>query len=186
MRTLTIDRTKEWTAEDYLMLGETNMPCQLINGELVMSPAPSPYHQIVSSNIFDFLRGYSKEFGGLAFYAPVDLLIDKKNVFQPDIFYLSKEKKDFVTDNGIQGPPDLVIEIISPSNSYTDRYDKKDTYQKFGVIEYWIVDPANKTLEIYNGANWNKPSLYLAEEGRVTSTTLVQLQFDLKEVFKQS
>lgn len=89
------------------------------------------------------------------------------------------------TERGIEGAPDLVVEIISPSNSYTDRYEKKDAYQKAGVAEYWIVDPANQTLEVYSGAHWNKPSLYLAGEGTVHSQVLPSLSFDLKVVFSR-
>lgn len=183
MQTLTIDKTKEWTTEDYFMLGEISMPCQLINGELIMSPAPKPLHQIISSLLNDFLKKAARKEEGLVLYAPVDVVIDQKNVFQPDLLFLSKERKRHLTDRGIEGPPDLIVEILSPSNSYTDRYEKKDAYQHFGVLEYWLVDPANQTLEVYHGQNWQKPILYLAEEGQVSSQVLATLDFDLKEIF---
>lgn len=182
MQTLTIDRTKEWTVDDYLLLGEGNSPCQLIDGELIMSPAPNPLHQIVSRNLFRLLDKVTKERGEL-FYAPVDVFLDKKNVFQPDLLFLSKENREYLTEKGIIGPPDLIAEIISPSNSYTDRYEKKDAYQKFGVKEYWIVDPGNKTLEVYYTDNWNKPQLYLAGEGEVFSSVLSGLSFNLRKLF---
>ena len=111
------------------------------------------------------------------------LYIDDRNVFQPDLLYLSAEKRTFLTDRGIEGPPDLIVEIISPPNSYTDRYEKKNAYQRFGVKEYWIVDPANKTLEIYASENWNKPQLYLAGDGEVKSSVLTDISFDLSELF---
>jgi Uma2 family endonuclease len=185
MQTATIDRTKNWTLDDYLLLGEMNAPCQLINGELIISPSPAPLHQIVSSNINDILKGYAKGKGGIVFYAPMDLYIDKKNVFQPDLIYITKEKKQIITNRGIEGIPDLVVEIISPSNVFIDRNLKKKTYQKIGVGEYWIIDPANRTLEIYkkDQIDQDTPHLYLAEEGKVTSTVLAGLQFDLKEIF---
>lgn len=183
MQTLTIDRTKNWTAKDYALLGETNSPCQLIDGELIMSPAPNLFHQIVSRNLFRFFDKFAEGKGGEVFYAPIDLYIDLKNVFQPDLLYLSKSRTKFLTDKGVAGPPDIIVEIISPSNSYTDRYEKKDAYQKFGVKEYWIVDPANRTLEIYAGKTWKKPQHYLAGDGEVRSGILTGLQFDLKELF---
>lgn len=91
MQTATIDRTKVWTADDYMMLGEIKTPCQLINGELIMSPAHTPYHQKVLSNLNDLLRAIAKETGGEVYFAPVDLFVDTKNVFQPDLIYISKE-----------------------------------------------------------------------------------------------
>jgi Uma2 family endonuclease len=78
-----------------------------------------------------------------------------------------------------------VVEIISPSNIFTDRNIKKKIYQQIGVKEYWIVDPGNQTLEIYihDQADPETPHLYLAGEGAVTSTVLLKLSFDLKEIF---
>jgi Uma2 family endonuclease len=81
--------------------------------------------------------------------------------------------------------PDLVVEIISPSNIFSDRNTKKKVYQKIGIKEYWIVDPGNKTLEIYlhDQADPEVPHLYLAGEGKVTSTVLTALEFDLQQIF---
>lgn len=145
MNRLTIDKTKDWTVEDYLLLGEIKTPCQLINGELIMSPVPKPNHQKVSRRLFKLIDKATAGKGEL-FYAPVDLYIDNKNVFQPDLVYLSSKHTASLTERGIEGPVDLVVEIISPSNSYTDRNQKKKKYLEFGVSEYWIVDPANETI----------------------------------------
>ena len=185
MKTLTIDRSKEWTVDDFLKLEESNTPCELINGELVMSPAPTPFHQDVTSNLNDFLRAEAKKTGGKVYFAPIDLFIDHKNVFQPDLVFISAEKKNIITNRGIEGVPDLIIEIISPSNVFTDRNRKKKVYQKIGVREYWIVDPANHTLEIYkhDQPDADVPHLYLVKEGEVSSSVLVNLKFDLKDIF---
>ncbi|TXH25542.1 MAG: Uma2 family endonuclease [Cyclobacteriaceae bacterium] len=184
MQTVKIDRTKSWTVEDYLLLGEANTPCQLINGELIMSPSPSPYHQRISRMLFNKLYNASITVGEV-FYAPIDLYIDNKNVFQPDLVFILSKNQSIITERGIEGTPDLIIEIISPSNVFTDRNQKKVAYQKIGVNEYWIVDPANKTLEIYkhDQADQNTPTLYVAGEGEVTSSVLPNLKFDLKEIF---
>jgi len=185
MQTVIIDNTKEWTVEDYLSLEQTNKPCELINGELVMSPAPSLIHQIILSNLNDVLKSYAKQTDAFTLFSPVDVFFDTRNVFQPDLFFIKKENRSILSERGIEGAPDLVVEIISPSNSYKDRYEKKIAYQKFGVKEYWIIDPGNKTLEIYTSTQEDQdtPQLYLAEEGLVTSTVLPQLQFNLKEIF---
>jgi Uma2 family endonuclease len=183
MQTAIIDKSKNWTVEDYLLLGEMSTPCQLINGELIMSPAPKPSHQRVIRSLFKILDAFNPS--GEIFFSPIDLFINDKNVFQPDLLFLSKTNLSFVTQRGIEGPPDLIIEVISPSNIFIDRNTKKKIYLEFGVKEYWIVDPGNKTLEIYlhNQSNPDVPYLYLAEDGIVTSTVLIDLSFDLKEVF---
>lgn len=186
METARIDRTKEWTVEDYLRLEEMDTPCQLINGELIMSPSPTPYHQLVSGNLYDLFKAQAKKAGDVVFYSPVDLFVDNHNVLQPDLIYISNRNKNIVTNRGIEGIPDLVVEIISPSNIFTDRNIKKKTYQRIGVKEYWIVDPGNQTLEIYthNQADPETPFLYLAGEGKVTSTVISTLAFDLKVIFE--
>lgn len=181
MQILTRDDTKIWTVDDYLSMGELSTPCQLINGELIMSPSPTPYHQIVLGNLYDVFKKEVRQTNGLVLFAPVDLYVDKRNVLQSDLLFLSDRKH--LTKRGIEGPPDLIVEIISPSNSYTDRYEKKESYLKFGVREFWIVDPANKTLEIYYTTNWDKPQLYLAGDGLVVSNVLPGLSFDLKTIF---
>ena len=183
MNTLVIDKTKDWTVEDFLLLGEIKTPCQLINGKLITSPAPSPLYQRVSRKLFKLID--KATFGnGELFYAPIDLYINNKNVFQPDLVYLSDKNKEYLTTRGIEGPADLIVEIISPSNSYTDRNQKKNTYLAFGIREYWIVDPANETIEVYTPeAGSDVPIIYLVGSGIVKSTTLETVTFDLKEIF---
>lgn len=184
MQSAKIDRTKEWTVNDYLMLGEMNTPCELINGELIMSPSPATLHQRVSRNLFRVLDEYGKA-PGEVLYAPIDLYIDKRTVLQPDLTYISNSNKNIITLRGIEGPPDLVVEIISPSNMFYDRNTKKEKYLEFGVKEYWIVDPMHVTLEIYlcRQPDPELPYLSLTGEGKVTSTVLPSLQFDLKSIF---
>lgn len=105
MQTVTIDRTKVWTVDDYLLLGEIKTSCQLVNGELITSPAPTPYHQKVLSNLNDKFKAVARQTGGEVYFSPIDLFIDRKNVFQPDLLYLSKENLKFITTKGIEGDP---------------------------------------------------------------------------------
>lgn len=181
METLAIDKTKAWTLDDYFMLGEMSTPCQLINGELIMSPAPSPRHQRVLRALFLI---FNQQLPGETFFAPIDLVINRKNVFQPDLIYVSSRNKAVVTSRGIEGPVDIVVEIISPANSYTDRNQKKETYLKFGIGECWIVDPANESIEIYSGKGGSQvPILFLAGAGQVKSTVSRKLKFNLEDIF---
>jgi Uma2 family endonuclease len=185
MQTAIIDKSKDWTVAEFLQLEESNLPCELINGEVFMSPAPNLIHQVVSSNLNDVLKAYARETDGFAAYSPFDVYLDNKNVFQPDLLYLLKENRARLFEKGLRGAPDLAVEIISPSNSFRDRNQKKRLYEKFGVKEYWIIDPANRTIEIYDFGTSENPALYLAEEGEVTSGLLPGLTFKFEELFIQ-
>ena len=86
---------------------------------------------------------------GLVLYAPVDIVFSETNVLEPDILFISTKNSGIVGEKNISGAPDLLIEIISPSSGYYDMVKKKDLYEKFGVKEYWLVDPKKKWIEIY-------------------------------------
>ena len=180
MEVASIDRSKEWTINDYLQL-EEGLPTQLIDGKLIMSPIPTTKHQRTLKNLFLLIE---KMMQGETFFSPIDLYLGGKDVFQPDLVYVSASSKDIITDRGIEGVPELIAEIISPSNSFIDRNTKKKKYLKAGIQEYWIVDPANETLEIYTPEDEDNPRLYLARDGKVTSSISKTIHFDLEELFK--
>lgn len=182
MNTLIEDNGKSISYEEFLQI-EVEL-CQLINGNLYMTPAPNTQHQRAIRLIYDLSA--KKLAGGEFFFSPTDVFLDDKNIFQPDLLFLSKENKDLISNRGIEGAPDLIIEVLSPSNAYLDRNIKKDIYFEKGVKEYWIVDLANQTLEIYtlSQEDKRKPHLYLVKEGNVTSTIIPKLKFDIAEVFK--
>ncbi|MEJ7681203.1 MAG: Uma2 family endonuclease [Segetibacter sp.] len=122
--------------------------CQLINNALIMSPAPLMNHAIVQNEIFYALLHYSKKNKiGEVFCAPVDVYLNERNAFQPDIFFILNERKDIIKENGVYGDPDLIIEILSKGNKKTDLIKKKNVYEATGVKEYWVVDPETKWCE---------------------------------------
>jgi len=111
-----------------------------------MSPAPSIFHQKISKRIFQILyKNIENDQKGEVFYSPVDVYLDEENVFQPDLVVVLKDSKAKIEEKGIIGAPDVVIEVLSPSSAYHDLIEKKEVYQKYGVKEYWIVDPKRKT-----------------------------------------
>ena len=122
--------------------------CQLINDVIIMSPAPTTPHARVQRKIFSALNNYveAKKAGEL-FFAPVDVYLNKKNAFQPDIFYIGNDRKGIIKDKGIIGSPDLIVEILSKGNQKYDLNDKKAVYEQSGVQEYWVVDPETKWCE---------------------------------------
>lgn len=150
-----------------------------------MSPSPTFTHQVVLSNLNDHFKAYARSHGGVAMFSPVDVFLDRKNVFQPDMLYVKKENLGIISELGLNAAPDVAVEIILPSNSFKDRNQKRKLYQKFGVKEYWIIDPGNKTLEIYDFrlADVDTPTLYVAEEGEVVSKFLPGLAFRFQTLF---
>lgn len=121
--------------------------CQLINNQIIMSPAPSNEHQKIAAKLFNQLMNFvEKESLGEARFAPYDVYLGKRNVFQPDILFIANHHLSNIQNDGLHGAPDLIIEILSPSTAKYDLEEKKDMYEQYGVQEYWIVDPSNKQV----------------------------------------
>jgi len=131
--------------EVFQMLPEGTL-AELINGSIYMSPAPNPYHQRIVLNLSIVLSSYIKpDHRGEVFISPCDVYLDNhSNAVQPDIILVLSKKNAIVNKSGIHGIPDLLIEVLSPGNSEHDTITKKALYEKFGVQEYWIVNPDTK------------------------------------------
>lgn len=126
--------------EVYSLLPEGTR-CEVVENQLYMRPAPIRKHQRISGIIQSKLFAFVEENGlGEVYDAPTDVYIDEKNIFQPDIFFVSNKNRKALTYKGIEGAPDLVIEILSPSNSDHDSVRKKAVYERCGVKEFWIID----------------------------------------------
>jgi Uma2 family endonuclease len=136
--------------EVYKMLPEGTL-AEVINGQLYMSPAPNTNHQRVSGKIEFLLRSYVENHSlGEIFDAPYDVYLDEENnAVQPDIIFVSTQNSYIVKSHGIVGVPDLIVEFLSPSNNTHDLVTKKELYEKFGVKEYWIIDPSTKESIVY-------------------------------------
>jgi Uma2 family endonuclease len=121
---------------------------QLINNQIYMSPAPSTTHQSVLMEIADQLFNFAKKNKlGKVLPSPVDVYLNRKNAFQPDIIFIANDNMQHLKESGFYGAPDLVIEILSPATWHFDKGDKKDIYEQCGVKEYWMVDPIDKSTE---------------------------------------
>lgn len=121
---------------------------QLINNQIIMSPAPSNTHQKVLDKIYRELGNFvEKHRLGETRPAPFDVFLNRKNAYQPDIVFIANNHLPDLKESGFYGAPDLIIEILSPATEQNDRGIKKDVYQETGVKEYWIVDPSTKMAE---------------------------------------
>ena len=119
---------------------------ELLGGDLYVSPAPSPTHQDAVGELFVALRAYAAEHGGKAFVSPIDVVFSNIDAVQPDVVYIAPSRMSIVGEQNLQGAPTLVVEVLSPSSSTVDPNRKLKTYARFGVPEYWIVDPATLTI----------------------------------------
>lgn len=121
--------------------------CEVINNTLVMSPSPNDTHQKILGKIFTKLFAVVEErdLGELRM-APYDVHFDEENIFQPDIILISNENTHKIDERGFFGAPDVVIEILSPANKHYDKEEKKNVYEKFGVKEYFLIEPYKKQV----------------------------------------
>lgn len=171
---------KVWTYEDYLALNDDTV-FEIINGKAFMSPAPELFHQRWARKIFLAVeRHVGARKLGEVFFAPVDVVLDEKNVVQPDLVFVSTAKAGLLERRGIMGPPDLVVEIISPTSLRRDRYDKRELYSRFGVKEFWLADVANHSIETLALQKAGYELLSCAtEQGKIRSEVLPGFELDL-------
>lgn len=161
---------------------------ELIKGEIVRRSSPNTPHQRVSFRLAGrfFVYNEQKKIGQF-FTAPYDVYLDEANAgIQPDLLFVSNER-DFVIreNNGIVGSPDLVVEILSKGTMSKDRGDKQEVYEQFAVREYWIVDPLNKSVEVYRMQE-NRYRLFASavEEGIIKSAVLPDFELEVASIFE--
>lgn len=158
---------------------------ELYDGEVVVVPAPFPGHQRVTFNVADLLRDYAKTTGGLALFSPLDIVLSEHDVVQPDVVFFSRDRRHLVRDWEVtRSAPDLAVEVLSDSTEARDRGRKMELLARFGVPEYWIVDPAAKTIEIFVRTAADYDLRVAAGHGDIiASPTLDGLTFDTARLF---
>lgn len=143
-------RKVKFTYEDYLLFPSDGRRHELLHGEHFMTPAPSTRHQRISKNLLYFLEGHLRSTkAGTVFDAPTDVVLSDLDVVQPDLLFVCAARAHIITEKNVQGPPDLVVEIISETTRRTDETIKRKLYEGHGVREYWIVDPELETVDVH-------------------------------------
>lgn len=138
-----------WTYEDYAALPDNGQRYEIVNGVLVMTPAPSPEHQSISVRLSHYLFVHAELADlGRVFTGPIDVDLGPKNVFQPDVVVVLNAHLDRIQKKKIVGAPNLVVEVASASTAIFDRLTKYEAYARAGIAEYWIVKPASRTIEV--------------------------------------
>ncbi|HLM68114.1 MAG TPA: Uma2 family endonuclease [Longimicrobium sp.] len=143
-----------WSYAEFARLPDDGNRYEIIAGELCVTPSPRPLHQEMVSRLVELLGPFIRKHRmGRLYPGPIDVLFDEGDYLIPDLVFVRREKAATVTDRGVESPPDLVIEIISPSTALRDRGVKRARYAQFGVPEYWVVDAQLGRLEIYRPVN---------------------------------
>jgi len=142
------------TYRDYAALPDDGKRYEVHDGELCVTPAPSPQHQIVSANLFRILDAHVRAGNlGLVLYGPLDVILSDRasetTIVQPDLVYFDPRRLDAISRRGVEGAPTLTIEILSPSTAVVDRTRKHALYARYGVPWLWLVDPEAQSLDAY-------------------------------------
>jgi len=158
---------------------------ELYDGEVFVVPAPLARHQVIQQNIVQVLVAYATKTGGFAVDSPIDIVFSDYDVLQPDVVFFSAAKRHLVDlDRVIRDAPDLCVEVLSPSTAATDRGKKMQMFARYGVGEYWIVDPAAATIEVYEMTSNNYELRATASgDALLTSRTLPGYSFQAGSVF---
>ena len=136
------------TYQDYAALPDDGRRYELYEGELVMTPSPRPRHQVVIGNLYMLMAEHIRPRGfGEVYLSPIDVILSRITVVQPDLVYVERDRLGIVTERAIEGAPTLVVEVLSPSTGARDRGIKQALYARYGVPYYWIVDPATRRVE---------------------------------------
>ena len=169
------------TYDDYALLPQDRNRYEILEGELYMTPSPEYVHQLVLFRLVTILWSYigPRELGQLLF-APMDVLLSEINIVQPDLLFLAHGKIPPASAKNIQVAPDLVVEVLSPTSVDQDRVHKKRIYARHGVSEYWIVDPDNRTFEVFELAGSEyRPAGSFAGDGTASSSLFPDLTIPL-------
>jgi Uma2 family endonuclease len=135
------------TYEDLQGMPEDGRRYEILHGELHVTPAPSTTHQRISRNLEFALHTHVEAHGlGEVFDAPIDVILDRSTVVQPDLVSIARARLGMVRERGVSGAPDLVVEILSPATEQRDRGAKQQLYARYGVSHYWLVDGAARTV----------------------------------------
>jgi len=175
------------TYDDLVLFPDDGKRHELIDGEHFMTPAPGSGHQWVAQRLNALLYQFVEANGlGRVYFAPLDVVFTRHDVVEPDLLFVSRQRLGIITAPNIQGAPDLVVEILSPTSRRHDEVRKLALYDRSGVAEYWLVDPEAETVKAFRreGAHFGRPELLAARDGDLLRTSLLPgLEIPLAAIF---
>lgn len=172
------------TVEDYRATPEGSR-FQLVEGELIMAPAPNLHHQRIVRNLSQILNGHvaqSRE--GEVLFAPCDVFLSPHDVVRPDVLFVTRGRLGILAEDGVHGAPELVIEVLSPASALLDKKQKRRLYARAGVKEMWLVDPLLLQIQIYDFArDAVKPARLIEEDDTLSTPLLPGLALSAASIF---
>jgi Uma2 family endonuclease len=177
-----------FTYEDLCLLPEDRLRHEILDGEHVVTPSPAQKHQYLLGRLyFEFAKHLETHRAGVAFLSPFDVVFSQINVLVPDLLYISNERWDVLTEKNVQGAPDLAVEILSPSTRRRDLGKKREIYERFGVLAYWIVDPEDDSVRVmlqHEGALREVPVFQATAGETLTTPLLPGLEISFAQLFR--
>lgn len=141
--------TGPFTYDDLLLTPEDGQRYEVLGGEMAVSPAPKWWHQRIVGKVIGLVLDAERAGFGVFSPAPTDVIFAAKNVTEPDVLFISKGRLAITAEDGVRGAPDLVVEVLSESTRKRDVLIKRRIYERFGVRFYWIVDPVEETVRVF-------------------------------------
>jgi Uma2 family endonuclease len=179
--------THRLTYQDLLELPDDGKRHEILDGAHFVLETPYLRHQRVSGRLMMRIYGLQESSGlGETLIGPFNVVLSEHDVALPDILFVSEGRKGIVTEENIQGAPDLMIEIVSPDTRTRDFGLKRDRYERFGVEEYWVADPDGDTVSVFRreGNRFADPLVLSASaDDRLTTPLLPGLEIRLGDVF---
>lgn len=181
---MTAPASLRFTYEDYVLLPEDRR-YEIIDGDLFMTPAPTPYHQQVAFNLAAALRQHVRARRlGEVLIAPCDVVLSATDIVQPDVLFISAARLSIIGEKYIADAPDLIVEVLSPATADRDQTLKLKLYARFGVREVWIADPEKRTVEVLAASlEGFRPEATFGSGDTLRSPLLIGLEIPLAEVF---
>lgn len=178
------------TYDDFLQFPEDGRRHELIGGEHIVTPGPVTKHQRIVGNLFGHIWVYLRDHPiGTVFGSPLDVIFSDFDVVEPDVLYISHARMASLTPSKwIKGAPELMVEVGSPGTRKRDETIKRHLYEKFGVDEYWVVDPELDAIKVYRreDGRYVRAAELTAEQGEVLTTPLLPgLLIPLIDVFRE-
>jgi Uma2 family endonuclease len=183
MAALPFSTNRPWTIADLDSMPKDGQRYELLQGELIASPAPGKIHQRLIGRMHIWLDEAATRAGsGEVVIAPADVRLSQFNLVQPDLLYLRESQSGLYGDKFIDGAPAFVIEIVSPSSGVYDRVRKASLYMESGVEEYWVVEPTKRHILIHR-AGQDMPNSMIVTSGTIFSTVLPESSFNVEDLF---
>jgi Uma2 family endonuclease len=184
------DTATKLTYEDLVALPEDGLRHEILDGEHVVSPSPSLRHQTIVLNLAHAILPHVRQHRlGRVFIAPLDVLLGKHDVVEPDLLFVSGDRSEILAAANVQGAPDLHVEVLSSWSRRRDEVVKRERYERLGVAEYWVVDPEAETVKVFRrgaGEGFGRPTLLSLHQGEsLTSPLLPGLELPLEVVFAE-